>query len=65
MEYVVNLNNKEKALEAMATICSDKMLSEIMVNGTESAGYEVKNYTPISNDCIHQMEQVIWRISIL
>jgi ABC-type glycerol-3-phosphate transport system substrate-binding protein len=43
-------NNKEKALEAMATICSDKMLSEIMVNGTESAGYEVKNYTPISND---------------
>lgn len=43
-------NNKEKALEAMATICSDKMLSEIMVNGTESAGYEVKSYTPKITD---------------
>ncbi len=43
-------NNKDKALDAIATICSDKILSNIMVNGTDSVGYEVKNYTPKNCD---------------
>lgn len=40
-----NSGNKEKALEAIAYICSDEMLSNIMVRGVASSGYEVKNYT--------------------
>ena len=47
---VAKESNKDKALDAIATICSDKILSNIMVNGTDSVGYEVKNYTPKNCD---------------
>lgn len=42
--------NKEKALEAMAFICGDKVLSNILVDGVGRSGYKLKNYVPQSTN---------------
>ena len=57
-------NNKDKALDAIATICSDKILSNIMVNGTDSVG-KLRIIRQKIVIHIRRMEQTIWQISIL